>query len=123
MLADIQNLPSREVIEQEMLWRKAVSFRLHPLGFVQWAYPCGKPGSLEKYSGPDDWQTDFLPQLGEEVRERNFDGVTPVLPIRFTTSSGHGIGKRAFIPLGIVYWIALAIARYLLGRRWARVAV
>jgi len=63
MLADIQNLPSRDAIEQEMLWRKAVSFRFDPLGFVLWAYPWGKPGPLEKYAGPDDWQADFLGSL------------------------------------------------------------
>jgi hypothetical protein len=103
-MLDIQNLPSREAVEQEMLWRKAVSFRLDPLGFVQWAYPWGQPGPLEKYAGPDDWQADFLRELGEEVRKRNFDGVTPVLPVRFATSSGHGIGKSVLVAF-IVDWI------------------
>ena len=102
MIAD--TLPSREVVEQEVLWRKASSFRTDPLGFVLWAYPWGKPGPLEKYSGPDVWQADFLKQLGEEVARRNFDGSTPVLPARFTTSSGHGIGKSVLVAF-IVHWI------------------
>lgn len=39
-------------------------------------------------------------------------------------SSGWIFGSyTTFIPLGIVYWIALVIATYLFGRRWARVAV
>lgn len=97
-------LPSREVIEQELLWREAAKYRTDPLGFVQWAYPWGKPGPLEKYTGPDLWQADFLKQLGEEVRKRNFDGHTPVLPIRFTTASGHGIGKSVLVAF-IVNWI------------------
>lgn len=97
-------LPSREAVEQEVLWRKAASFRSDPLGFVQWAFPWGKPGPLERYSGPDEWQADFLRQLGEEVRKRNFDGITPVLPIRFSTSSGHGIGKSVEVAF-IVDWI------------------
>lgn len=59
-LAGIENLPSREAIEQEMLWRKAVSYRNDPLGFVLWAYPWGQAGPLEKYAGPDDWQSEFL---------------------------------------------------------------
>ena len=80
------------VIDEELLYRKATSFKNDPLGFVQWAYPWGKPGLLERYSGPDDWQADFLRELGEEARKRNFDGVTPVLPVKFTTASGHGIG-------------------------------
>lgn len=79
MIAD--TLPSREVIEQELLWREAAKYKNDPLGFVKWAYPWGKPGLLEKYQGPDAWQADFLKQLGEEVRKRNFDGHTPVLPI------------------------------------------
>lgn len=97
-------LPSREVVEAEVLWRKASSFRSDPLGFVLWAYPWGKPGPLEQYAGPDDWQTDFLRELGKEVRKRAFDGVTPVLPIRFATASGHGIGKSVLVAF-IVHWI------------------
>ncbi len=92
------------VIAEELLWRKAASFRNDPLGFVQWAYPWGKPGPLEKYSGPDEWQADLLRELGEEVRKRNFDGHTPVLPIRFTTASGHGIGKSVLVAF-ITHWI------------------
>jgi hypothetical protein len=104
MLTDLQNLPSREAIEQEMLWRKARSFKNDPLGFVLWAYPWREPGPLEKYDGPDKWQADFLRELGEEVCKRGFDGATPVLPIRFTTSSGHGIGKSVLVAF-IVNWI------------------
>ena len=33
MIADA--LPSREVVEQEVLWRKASSFRSDPLGFEE----------------------------------------------------------------------------------------
>jgi hypothetical protein len=104
MLNALQNLPSREVIEQEMLWRKAASFRNDPLGFVLWAFPWGQPGPLEKYNGPDKWQADFLKELGEQVSKRGFDGTTPVLPIRFTTSSGHGIGKSVLVAF-LVNWI------------------
>src|SRR5215467_9935132 len=100
----LASLPSREVIEQEVLWRKAASFRNDPLGFVRWAYPWGKPGPLEKYPGPDAWQADFLEELGAEARKRNFDGVTAVQAIRFSTSSGHGIGKSVEVAF-IVDWI------------------
>ena len=100
----IGDLPSREMVEQELLCRKAASYRQDPLGFVRWAYPWGQPGPLEKYSGPDAWQAEFLEELGQQVRKRNFDGVTPVLPIRFTTASGHGIGKSVLVAF-IVNWI------------------
>jgi hypothetical protein len=87
-----------------VLWRQAAKYKADPLGFVLWAYPWGKPGPLEKYSGPDQWQAEFLKELGEEVRKRNFDGVTPVLPLRFTTASGHGIGKSVLVAF-LVDWI------------------
>jgi hypothetical protein len=67
-----------------------------PLGFVMFAYPWGVPGSpLEGEIGPDANQIEFLTSLGEEVRQRGFDGTTPVLPIRMTETSGHGTGKSA----------------------------
>jgi hypothetical protein len=92
------------MVQHELLCRKAASFRSDPLGFVQWAYPWGEPGTLERYSGPDTWQAEFLEELGQEVRKRNFNGVTPVMPIRFSTASGHGIGKSVLVAL-IVSWI------------------
>jgi hypothetical protein len=100
----ITSLPSPETIREEVLWRQTAKYYADPLGFVKFAYPWGKPGPLEKYSGPDEWQAEFLKELGEEVRKRGFDGVQPVLPIRFTTASGHGIGKSVLVAF-IVNWI------------------
>lgn len=65
-----------------------------PLGFVDFSYDWGY-GSLEGFNGPDDWQMEFLDRWGHEIKSRKFDGVTPVDPIQFLTSSGHGIGKSA----------------------------
>lgn len=75
-----------------------------PLRFVLEAYPWGEPGPLKDHAGPDVWQHKFLTKLGEEVRARRFDGVTPVQPIRFATSSGHGIGKSVMVAW-LVDWI------------------
>lgn len=75
-----------------------------PLKFVKGAYPWGEPGPLQQHSGPDVWQAEFLRRLGEEVRARRFDGHTPVAPIRFATSSGHGIGKSVMVAW-LVDWI------------------
>jgi hypothetical protein len=51
-------------------------------------------------------------------------GVFTAVSLIVAVSSGWIFGSyTTFIPLGIVYWIALAIATYLLGRRWARVGV
>jgi hypothetical protein len=71
-----------------------------PDWFVAEFFPWGE-GELSSYAGPDTWQEGFLREWGEEIRLRGFDGVTPVTPLRFATSSGHGIGKTT-----VVAWIA-----------------
>jgi hypothetical protein len=71
-----------------------------PNWFVSEFFPWGE-GELASYTGPDTWQEGFLREWGEEIRLRSFDGATPVAPIRFATSSGHGIGKTT-----VVAWIA-----------------
>ena len=40
-------------------------------------------------------------EWGEEIRARNFDGHTPVMPVRTSVVSGHGVGKSA-----LTAWIA-----------------
>lgn len=72
----------------------------YPLEWVEWAYDWGY-GDLEGFDGPDVWQRDFLREWGEEIRARGFDGRTPVMPQRFSTVSGHGVGKSA-----LVAWIS-----------------
>lgn len=85
---------------EEQLAEQIAEFYADPLGFVLFAYPWGEPGPLEHYDGPDEWQVAFLNDLGREVRERGFDGVNAVKPIRMAVASGHGIGKST-----IVSWI------------------
>lgn len=77
-----------------------------PYGFVMFAYPWGEKGtSLEQWpDGPDDWQRDFLLDIGRQVRQRAFDGFNPVEAIREATASGHGIGKSA-LTAWITDWI------------------
>lgn len=76
----------------------------NPLAFVRGFYPWGQPGALEGYSGPDQWQIDFLAQLGDAVKARHFNGHDAVLPIRMAVSSGHGIGKSTLVAW-LVNWI------------------
>jgi hypothetical protein len=80
------------------------AFYADPLAFVKYAYPWGQPGLLEKHDGPDDWQRDFLIELGNQVRARNFDGVHPVIPIRMCVVSGHGVGKSVLCAW-VAHWI------------------
>jgi hypothetical protein len=79
----------------------AVGTFIHdPLGFVQWAYPWPINGER----GPDPIQSRFLERLGEKVRAHQFNGETPVAPVRMGLSSGHGIGKSA-LGAWLVDWI------------------
>lgn len=71
-----------------------------PLEFVRFSYPWNR-GDLRGFTGPDTWQIGYLNEWGQEIRLRKFDGITPVLPIRMTTTSGHGVGKSA-----LTAWVA-----------------
>ena len=75
-----------------------------PLRFVRLAYPWGEPGPLRDATGPDEWQIQFLNELGAEVRKRAFDGIHAVEPIRMAVASGHGIGKSTLVSW-VVNWI------------------
>ncbi len=62
------------------------------------AFPWGEPGTpLEFHEGPCPCQVKILTILGQEIRKRNFDGHTPVRPIRIAVGTGHGVGKSALI--------------------------
>lgn len=71
---------------------------------MRFAYPWGEPGPLRNYTGPDKWQSDFLEDVGREVRKRDFDGINAVQPIRTAVASGHGIGKSTLVAW-LVDWI------------------
>ena len=71
----------------------------NPLGFVLFNYHWGE-GDLEHHFGPDLWQIDFLEEWGQDIRKRGFDGSSSVLPMRYSTRAGHGVGKS-----GLVAWI------------------
>jgi len=90
----------------EQLMEYLGNFYADPLGYVMFAFPWDTEESIqmvplaEKYRerfnckwGPDLWACEFLDQLGEQIRDRKFDGKKAVLPIQFSTASGHGIGK------------------------------
>lgn len=76
-----------------------------PLGFVLYAYPWGEPGTrLEHATGPDEWQREFLEDLGRTVTANAFNGKEAVDPVRMAVASGHGIGKSTIVAW-IVDWI------------------
>jgi len=83
------------------------SCRNDPLKYVLGAFPWNTEPSIQvaelhpKYRerfpnvkyGPDLWQCEYLEQLGEQIKANEFNGRDAVKPIRFSTVSGHGIGK------------------------------
>ncbi|QIU92141.1 terminase [Yokenella regensburgei] len=77
-------------------------FFYDPLGWVKYSFEWGR-GELTGFDGPDEWQIDFLRDLGDAIRGNNFDGVKPVDAYRCATSSGHGIGKSALTAWLILY--------------------
>jgi len=92
----------------EMIARDMAGFYADPLGHVMYSYPWTSDATIQvvelapEYQdrfkskhGPDVWACEFLDQLGEEIKQRGFNGKQPVKPIRFSTASGHGIGKSA----------------------------
>jgi hypothetical protein len=80
------------------------SFYADPHGFVMYAYPWRRAGLLAQHDGPDEWQREFLIELGKQVRQRGFDGLQPVAPIRMCVVSGHGIGKSVLCAW-LAHWI------------------
>jgi hypothetical protein len=81
---------------EEELHDAVAEFYGDPLGYVRFAFPWGQPGTLlQAYTDVQPEQAEVLEYLGEAIRERGFDGVQAVDPIRIAVSSGHGIGKGA----------------------------
>lgn len=96
----VQQLDSRADV---VLAEEVSQFYDDPLGFVMFAFDWGE-GELEGFDGPDQWQIDILIDIGEAVKDRGFNGVDPVDPIKFATSSGHGIGKSA-LTAWLILWV------------------
>lgn len=67
-----------------------------PYGWVLGAYPWGE-GELTGFDGPNDWQTRFLVEWGDAIKERGFDGMNAVAPYLASVTSGHGVGKSALV--------------------------
>ncbi len=86
--------PALATAPEEILAEEMALFYDAPYDFVMAAYPWGVEGSeLERETGPDENQKQFLLDLGEEVRKRGFNGMDPVMPILMSETSGHGTGK------------------------------
>jgi hypothetical protein len=65
---------------------------LDPLAYAQRFYPWGE-GSLEGSTGPRVWQSEILGYLRDHIS----NPATRYTPCKVAVSSGHGIGKSAFM--------------------------
>lgn len=66
----------------------AASCKCDPLRFVKIAYPWGEKGTfLEKHPGPDDWQTDVLAYIRDNIGKGR--------ALRLAIAGGVGPGKSA----------------------------
>lgn len=81
---------------------RLAEFSTDPYGFVMWAFPWGEPGGeLAKFKGPEPWQEKLLREVGSGV-------LTIQGAIRFARTSGHGIGKSAFVSWLILWGMSTA---------------
>jgi|TARA_Y100000310_G_C20682581_1_gene816849 hypothetical protein len=99
------------------LTKQVREFYDDPLGYIMFVFPWDTDVLIqqvplpEKYRkrfpncewGPDLWACEFLDDLGKQIRERKFDGRKSVAPIRFSTVSGHGIGKSVMVAWLILF--------------------
>lgn len=76
-------------------------FYYDPLGFCLYAFEWGE-GDL-KGRKLRKWQREYLIDLGEALKVRDFDGINPVEPVQESTASGHGIGKSALVAMIILF--------------------
>lgn len=98
-----------ELSADEQLSEDLSRYYADPLGYVMYSFPWDDKSAAiqqvplpEAYQdrfdcefGPDVWACEFLDGLGKDIKERKFDGSKAVKPIRYSTASGHGIGKGA----------------------------
>jgi hypothetical protein len=80
-----------EDLELELLQR-VMKHKRDPLGYTQKFYPWGK-GDLEGSGGPRTWQA----EVHAYIRDHLSNPATRFQPCRVAVSSGHGIGKSAFM--------------------------
>lgn len=92
-----------ETTQEEML-NELMQYEHDPLGWVKYAFPWGEAGGeLEKYPGPDAWQTEVLQHITDQLKAGRITPTEAVgIVIRIAIAAGNGPGKSA-----LVAWIIL----------------
>ena len=86
-----------EVNRDEEWSRFFAQFVEDPLGFVLACYPWGVKGTILEKRKIQKWQREELEALGDHIKAQKFNGNDPVEAYLAGISSGHGIGKSAFL--------------------------
>jgi hypothetical protein len=83
------------------LARWSASLATDPLKWAEQAFPWGE-GDLAGRA-LEQWQRDFLTDLGEQIRTHGFDGQHSVPPVQMAVGSGHGTGKSALSSILVLF--------------------
>lgn len=89
-------------IDEELADEMAKCY-LDPYRFVMLAFDWGR-GELEKFNGPDEWQTSHLKSIRDELMELRDDSERCDDPLFYATKAGHGVGKSADVAW-IILWL------------------
>lgn len=89
-------------IDDELAEEMAACY-LDPYRFVMLAFDWGR-GELEKFDGPDEWQTKFLKDIRDNLQSMRAEEETENDPLFYATKAGHGVGKSASTAW-IILWL------------------
>lgn len=93
--------PTATTVTVETRLREEISrFVGDPLGFVRFAFPWHKQGTiLAMEDGPDKWQTELLRCIGDDI-------LTGEQALQIAVASGHEVGKTALVAWIILWWMS-----------------
>jgi len=89
-------------IDEELAEEMALCY-LDPYRFVLIAFDWGR-GELEKFDGPDEWQTKHLKAIRDQLKETRNNPETVNDALFEAVKAGHGVGKTADVAW-IILWL------------------
>lgn len=92
-------------IADEELVEVLSQFYYDPLGFVQYVFPWGEKDSPLENEAVDEWQAEELTYIGNQFA-LIAAGLVKDNTVRIAVSSGHGIGKTAWLAWLIIWFLS-----------------
>jgi hypothetical protein len=87
---------SKQGDDKQLLAAQMAKYYADPLGYVYFDFPWGRSGTLLEHEHVDDWQADYLRDLGRQVAEGKES-------IQIAMASGHGPGKSTEVAW-VIHW-------------------